>query len=268
MSTHFVRFFSQALAGMGEFYMCLPEKDLPVFLKDNPYYQRGTKTLILLHGYNGGSSDWLYGSQMQDYAMKYNLAVVTPAGRNSFYLNKKATGHHFQTFIGEELVRFLQNTYGLAMNKEDTFIGGFSMGGYGAIRTALHHPEVFAGAIGLSSGLITDQFAAMKHGDKSVMITRLSYYEHLFGDLDKVKGSDKDPKWLAERALALGDGKPALYLACGTEDGAIWASRDFHAYLDQIGYEHTYEEGPGIHNFAFWDPYIARALDWMDEHKA
>ena len=30
-----------------------------------------------------------------------------------------------------------------------------------------------------------------------------------------------------------------------------------------LGVDLTYEEGPGVHNFDFWDPYIRRILDWL-----
>ncbi len=268
MAVHGISMHSASLGHITHMVAVVPTERRARPGEPEPAPVKDLRLLILLHGYSGIDTDWYRGSSIAELAMKHNIAVVMPDGANSFYVDDEILGQLYEQLLWKEIPRFMRDTFPISTRREDTFIGGFSMGGYGAIRTALHHPEVFAGAIGLSSGLITDQFAAMKHGDKSVMITRLSYYEHLFGDLDKVKGSDKDPKWLAERALALGDGKPALYLACGTEDGAIWASRDFHAYLDQIGYEHTYEEGPGIHNFAFWDPYIARALDWMDEHKA
>ena len=53
MSVLHVRFRSEALAGNGEFYLHLPDKEIPFFLKGNPYYERPVKTLILLHGYSG-----------------------------------------------------------------------------------------------------------------------------------------------------------------------------------------------------------------------
>ncbi len=241
--------------------MAFPGRPEPEPVKD-------LRLLILLHGYSGIDTDWIRGSSIAELAMRHNIAVVMPDGGNSFYLDDEILGELYETLLWKEIPRFVRDTFPISARREDTFIGGFSMGGYGALRTALHHPEVFAGAIGLSSGLLTDQLSAMKHGDRRMMVTRLSYYEHHFGDLDQVKGSDFDPKALASKALALGEKKPALYIACGTEDHAIEMSRDFHAYLDGIGYEHTYEEGPGIHNFAFWDTYIKRALDWMDAQKA
>ncbi|MBR4122396.1 MAG: hypothetical protein IKR06_03805, partial [Erysipelotrichaceae bacterium] len=114
MSTLFVRFRAESLACNGEFYMHLPPKTVPFFMKDNPYYQRETKTLILLHGYSGDSTDWLYNSAAADFSLKYNLAVVMPSGGIGFYVDKKATGHRYCKFIGEDLIAYLRETFGLA----------------------------------------------------------------------------------------------------------------------------------------------------------
>ena len=153
MATHFVRFRSQALARNGEFYIHLPEKpeNLPFFLKDNPYYQRPAKTLILLHGYSGDCTDWLYNSPAAEYSMKYNLAVVMPSGGLNFYVDRPATGRQHCRFIGEDLIKYLRDTFNLCQNREDTLIGGLSMGGFGALHTGLMYPETFGGIIALSS---------------------------------------------------------------------------------------------------------------------
>ncbi len=266
MSTHFVRFFSQALAGNGEFYMCLPEKGMTLFLKDNPHYQRKTKTLILLHGYNGGSSDWLYGSQMQDYSMKYNLAVVTPAGRNSFYLNKISTGYQFQTLNGEELIRFLRDTYRLTMTKEDTFIGGFSMGGFGALHTGFAYPETFGGVMALSSALIIHQLKDMSPKMQSPM-ANYEYYVDTFGDLSKAEKSDHNPEVLFKRNKRKGIANPRIYMACGTEDFLITPNREMRDFLKKQKADLKYEEGPGMHNWDFWTPYTYKGIEYLLEEK-
>ena len=69
-------YFSSALAGQNTFNLVLPN-DVPPFMADaNPHYQRPMKTLVLLHGYNGGTDDWVAGSSIQELAVQYNLAVI------------------------------------------------------------------------------------------------------------------------------------------------------------------------------------------------
>ncbi|MBR3006110.1 MAG: hypothetical protein IKH68_05600, partial [Erysipelotrichaceae bacterium] len=157
MSILHVRFRAESLAQNGEFYMHLPPKTPPFFMKDNPYYQRERKVMVLLHGYTGDATDWLYNSAAADLSMRYNLAIVMPNGGISFYLDRKPTGRQYAKFIGEELIDYLRETFGLAMKKEDTLIGGVSMGGFGALHTGLAYPERFSGVMALSSALIIHQ---------------------------------------------------------------------------------------------------------------
>ena len=54
-----------------------------------------------------------------------------------------------------------------------------------------------------------------------------------------------------------------FYLACGTEDGLLGVNRQFRDHLLRLGYDVTYEEGPGVHDWYFWDEYILKALNWL-----
>ena len=190
MSTHFVKFRSNALGRNGEFYIHLADKNLPDFLKlNNPYYKRKAKTIILLHGYSGDCTDWLYNSAAADFSLKYNLNVVMPSGGLDFYLDKKATGHHYCEFIGEDLVNYLRDTFHIAMKKEDTFIGGLSMGGFGALHTGLMYPETFGGIMALSSALIIYHLKDMKPDMGDQTMANYEYYVNAVRKIRSQSGS-------------------------------------------------------------------------------
>lgn len=123
--------------------------------------------------------DWLTGSLIQELALKYNLAVVMPAGENSFYLNGKGTGRGYETFTAVELPAYCQKTFGLSDKPEDNFIGGLSMGGFGAIHTALKYPEYFGKMFGLSSALIVNGIKGMK-GREATTILQIMTTIHRF----------------------------------------------------------------------------------------
>ena len=157
-------FNSDCLRRMVNFHIVLPN-DLPKeWTADNPHYKRPMKTLFLLHGYTGNSMDWMTGSAVCELAGNYNLAVVCPAGENSFYLDGPETGRKYATYVGEELVQYVRKTFRLAERMEDTYIGGLSMGGFGAIHTALQFNYNFARAFALSSALIVHEVAHMQPG--------------------------------------------------------------------------------------------------------
>ena len=254
MSTLFAKFRSGALSCNGEFYIHLPDKEIPFFLKDNPYYNRPTKTMILLHGYSGDCTDWLYSSAAQDFSMKYNLAIVMPSGGISFYVDKKASGHHYCEFIGKDLVKYLRDTFNIALSKEDTYIGGLSMGAQGASTIGLAHPEVFS-KIFCMSGV-----AAKPSGGRSkIDLNWFGEGENLYtpgnmaGD-KKLVNTKQDGWYSAKKIVEEGLERPEFYLTIGDKDFLLELTRSFKKYMDDLGYNIYYEEIPGYaHEWDFWD---------------
>ena len=224
--------------------------------------QKPLKTLYLLHGIFGNYTDWVNGTRIQAWAEANDLAVIMPSGENRFYLDDEKSGELYGEFIGKELVEFTRKLFPLSDKREDTFIAGLSMGGYGAIRNGLKYAENFGCVIGLSAALVHDTW---KDADNSAPIFtfRRIYYEAIFGEYDKVKGSDKDPKALLLKLKEEGRPVPKMYLCCGTEDGLVTANRDFRDFLNENGVDLTYVEGPGKHDWVFWDTYIKKVLDWL-----
>lgn len=224
--------------------------------------QKPLKTLYLLHGIFGNYTDWVNGTRIQAWAEANDLAVIMPSGENRFYLDDEKSGELYGEFIGKELVEFTRKLFPLSDKREDTFIAGLSMGGYGAIRNGLKYAENFGCVIGLSAALVHDTW---KDADNSAPIFtfRRNYYEAVFGEYDKVKGSDKDPKALLLKLKEEGRPVPKMYLCCGTEDGLVTVNRDFRDFLNENGVDLTYVEGPGKHDWVFWDTYIKKVLDWL-----
>ena len=219
------------------------------------------KTLYLLHGIFGDETDWVCGTRLQSWAQDRNLAVVMPAGENSFYVDNPRASRLYGTYIGKELVDFTRRTFPLSAKREDTFIGGLSMGGFGAIVNGLQNPETFGAVCALSSALILDSMMENKEYTDFLM-TNKGYYESVFGDLDQVRGSNMDYDALAKK-VAKEPVKPRFYMACGTEDGLIGVNWAFRDHLQGLAFDVTYEEGPGVHDWYFWDKYILKAMEWL-----
>lgn len=219
------------------------------------------KTLYLLHGIMGNYTDWVSGTRVQSWAQDRNLAVVMPSGDNSFYVDNPKSSANYGTFIGKELVDFTRRTFPLSRKREDTFIGGLSMGGFGSIVNGLQNPETFGAVCALSSALILDSAPQNKEYTDNLFTNR-GYYESIFGDLTKVRGSFFDYDALAEKVAPLAE-KPKFYMACGTEDELIGVNRQFRDHLQKLGFDVTYEEGPGVHDWYFWDKYILKAMEWL-----
>lgn len=216
------------------------------------------KTLYLLHGFLGNYTDWVSGTRIQRWAEERDLCVVMPSGDNAFYVDRSETGNCYGQFIGKELVEITRRMFPLSRKREDTFIGGLSMGGFGAMRNGLKYHDTF-GAIISFSGVLE----MLKVTPSSVsQRMNMEFEEGLFGDLKKAAVSDKNPIWLVNELAGKPD-LPHIYIACGTQDHLITHSRNFRDLLIKNGFRVTYEEGPGGHEWDFWDAYIKKALDWL-----
>lgn len=254
-----VNFFSKSLFRITNFHIVLPN-DVPDMMKQgNKHYEREMKTLYLLHGFSGNTLDWMLGSLAQDLAVKYNLAIVTPNGENSFYLDQKGTGRAYGTYIGEDLVEYVSKTFGLSSKKEDIFIGGLSMGGFGAIHTGLKYKDTFGGMFGLSSALIINKIIGKEQGYRDE-VADFDYYEAVFGNLNELDESENNPEYLLKTRLANGETIQPIYMACGTEDFLINENREFHEVLLQNNVSHTYQESTGVHDWKFWNEYLEPAI--------
>lgn len=253
-----VDFFSKSLMRTVTIQAIVP---VDKFIDEKPKEKKPYKTLYLLHGIFGNDTDWVSGTRIQRWAQAHDLAVIMPAGENKFYVDNERTHEYYSQFIGEELVNFTRDLFPLSTKREDTFIAGLSMGGYGAITNGLKYHQTFGHIAGLSSALMIEEHVKAVDGDDIPYINKRSYLESVFGNLNALIGSDKDYKALVER-LDVKD-IPHIYLACGQDDFLIKNNRDYKDFLIQHGVDVTYEEGPGAHEWDFWDRYIYKVLEWL-----
>ncbi len=220
------------------------------------------KTLYLLHGYMGNNIDWLINTQINEFSQQFNIAVVMPSGENGFYVDQKQSGYMGSQYISRELVEYTRGILPLSRRREDTFIAGLSMGGYGALYNGLKYPEVFGATIALSSAIIGDTIKSASDEPNFMGITR-GYYKALLGDdcfdID-IDASEYNPSVLAGKILKEGKPLPKLYFACGYNDMLCLGNRKLHEELSALGFEHCYEEGPGTHEWAFWNRHLQRGL--------
>jgi enterochelin esterase-like enzyme len=85
--------------------------------------------------------------------------LVVPNGANilkgSFYVNSPVTGN-WEDFIVQDVIGYIDSNYRTIARPEGRGLGGFSMGGFGAINLAMRHPELFSAAYLLSPGLFDE----------------------------------------------------------------------------------------------------------------
>ncbi len=212
--------------------------------------------LYLLHGLSDDHSIWLRRTSVERYVSELGLAVVMPAVARSFYCDMKH-GLKYWSFISDELPKIVQSFFHVSPRREDNFVAGLSMGGYGAFKLAMAKPENYAAAISLSGAL---------DAEKRVKVWKSQEMTDIFGD--KVTGTENDLFHLAKKVSKLDSGQiPALFQSCGTEDFLIDENRAFKKHADKLGLKIDYEEKPGVHDWAYWDKAIVRSLQWLVRKK-
>lgn len=231
-----------------------------------PREEKPYKTLYLLHGVFGSYIDWVTGTRIQRFAEENDLCVIMPSGDNAFYVDQPAANNMYGEFIGKELVELTRKMFPLSRKREDTFIGGLSMGGYGALRNGLKYSDTFGCITALSSACQMEEMAS-RTTDPGFMLVNKSYAEACFGDLTKLLESDKNPKFLAKNMKAEGKPFPKIFMACGDQDSLLPANKDMAAFLTEQGADVTFEVGSGNHEWDFWDTYIKKAIDWLPTEK-
>lgn len=209
--------------------------------------------LYLLHGLSDDHTIWMRRTAIERHVEGMGLAVIMPSVNRSFYADMKY-GYKYWTFISEELPAFVQSIFPISDKREDTFATGLSMGGYGAMKLALNYPEKFAAAASLSGAL---------DNVYSVDNKQFPDYEIIFGENAKIKGTNCDLFYLAEKVAASKEPKPMLFQCCGTEDFLYEDNIRFRDFCRKLPLEYTYEEEPGDHNWGYWDMKIQSVLKWL-----
>lgn len=251
-----------------EFYSNILQRTVPLQILlpadyTDPKANKRWKTLYLLHGFFGNCSDWVLMGDAQGVSNDYDLCVVMPSGNNDFYVNAPYGIRDSARFVSEELVDFTRRLLPLSHKREDTLIGGLSMGGFGTLYNALTYSEVFGAGIALSSALVLEKDSLDDLPDEpNFMGVCKGYYQEVFGeDLSLLPDSDMHPRVAAEKMLAAGKPIPNLYIACGVNDMLKYPNRKLSKALTDMGIVHVYEEGPGTHEWNFWKLYLRKGLN-------
>ncbi len=245
-------FFSETLALSVSAHVILPQ--IPAGKR------RLHPTLFLLHGLSDDHTMWMRRTSIERYATERKLAVIMPAVGRSFYQDT-AGGARYWTFLSEELPATMRRFFPLSEKRADNFAAGLSMGGYGALRLALSHPDRFAAVASFSGAL--DYVRRLREAPKPHSRISRAEWQFIAGQSPDAEGSPSDLFHLAKRAAARRGSKPAVWLSCGTEDEIICDTRAFHSHLKKLGWTHHHETGPGGHDWAYWDTQIQRAIAWL-----
>lgn len=228
---------------------------MDVVLPDGPAPEEGFATLFLLHGMTDDCTIWQRRTSIERYADERRMAVVMPGTDLCWYANT-AAGENYFDFIADELPRACRRMLpGLTRLRERSFVAGLSMGGYGALRCALKRPDVFSRVASLSGAV--DIFWLSQD---PMPLGRPFCWEDVFGPREEIPGSEHD---LFRAAEQLKENRPEIWMWCGTEDDLYDMNVRMRDHLRRLGYALAYSEGPGDHQWKYWDREIQNVLNWL-----
>ena len=206
--------------------------------------------LILLHGMGDDYTSWLRRTNVERYALERGIAVVMPDGGLSCYHNM-LRGGRYRDYILDELPGLLRSMLPLSARREDSFIAGCSMGGFGALKLGMARPEQYA-AIGCFSAAHMEY--RPEHPRNQAMLARV------YGETLDACDAQIEADILAVNA---GSRSIRLWHACGDEDvlrANALKSRDFFETLPEGAIEYSFMTLPGRHDWALWDAMLAEFM--------
>lgn len=216
--------------------------------------------MYLLHGMGNGYTAWEQWTTIERVGDGRNLAYIMPEAYIGWYTDCKY-GMKWYTYLTEELPRKMHEIFPhISDKREETFIAGMSMGGYGALKCALKESDRFAAAgifaAGIDMGYIIN--------DETNDIAERKFMEDIFGSPEEFYASDNNLFNLAEMHKNDSD-KTRLFFGCGRQDRFYNDNVQMRDNLKEKGWELVWNEADYGHDFTYWDILLPAFLNWIDE---
>lgn len=255
-------FFSKTLQNHVDVNVLIPsmaDNDCLFHEMEEIYKPGRMKALYLLHGALDDYTAWLRNTVVERYAQEKGIAVVMPSGQNGFYSNAKYGLNYFD-FITDELPRMIEYTFPVSPEREDRYIAGASMGGYGASKCALRKPDRYR-AFGAFSGALDPGELEPKMKAQGFDFFR---YDLIFGGVDQVAGSEDDLYRLAG-GLKGREKLPDAFIACGEEDTNNYQMGcRLYEVMKDSGAKARFMGEHGMHDWIYWDTCIREFISWIE----
>ncbi len=215
--------------------------------------------VFLLHGGGGGFRDWTNDSDVARFA-EAGLLLVMPEAANSYYTNAvDPPQDRYEDYIVSDLISDVESKFPVATGRSNRAIVGISMGGFGAIKLALHHPELFSFAGGMSSAIDVPRRAfSMRRWQQS------RHYRSIFGSAGSQTRRDNDPFVLIRTSNP--ETAPYFFLTCGEQEGLLPANREFAALLKARHFQFEFHTVPGTHDWNQWNAWLPIMFRSLAQH--
>lgn len=244
-----------------------PGYDLPV------HQGAGTTTLrypvlYFLHGLGDNEQTLMNSGELnlidnlQEEHKIGDFLIVTPQGGANFYVNSRDGRVRYGDFFLREFMPFIERKYRIAAGRNTRGISGVSMGGYGALRMAFAHPELFGSASAHSAALVASP---------RMLNSALNSNSELAQVLGRAFGKPVDmPFWEANSPFVIARKNAPLlrnmkiYFDCGKEDdyGFEAGAQALHDQLKAEKIKHEFHLYPGNHGLRYFLAHLGESLQF------
>jgi len=225
--------------------------------------------LYFLHGL-GDNEQTLFNSGgltlLDDLYKQHKIGeflIVAPEGGRTFYVNSVDGSVRYSDFFLREFIPHIENKYRISSGRKNRAISGISMGGYGALRLAFAHPEMFSAVSAQSAALITESPQELDTAAKSgAPLGKL--LATVFGNpIDVPHWKENSPFVLAQKNAAA-IRKLAIYFNCGQDDnyGFEKGAAALDEQLKKESVKHEYQSYPGDHSVAYFLSHFAEVMEF------
>ncbi|MCH2207728.1 MAG: alpha/beta hydrolase-fold protein [Lentisphaerales bacterium] len=241
----FVTVKSQNLKGRGDITLFEPEGD----------FEDPLPLVILLHGVYGSHWSWTFSGSAHLTAAEMikngdmkPMVIAMPSdglwGDGAFYTEH--SGKNFEKWIIEDVVEAACEVSDLINKTSQKFIGGLSMGGFGALRIGAKYPKEFSAISGHSSATrfsefeqaVEEKYDWLGHQNWDVMTEILKNREQL----------------------------PPFRFDCGVDDFLIEGNRLLNKQLNNHAIAHDYAEYPGEHTWEYWSEHVRKTFKFFSKY--
>lgn len=256
-----LKFYSHYLGMESSAQVILPD-ERPQKMQDHG--EKKYPVLYLLHGQFDDDTAYIRKSLIETYVQNMDLIVVMPNVHRSFYTNCKE-GHAYYSFIEEELPVIIGNFFHASPNREDRFIAGLSMGGYGALKIALNAPHKYAACASMSGAIDPIEANTNKEAKAYPVPDMAANIFRVFGSKEDFKNSENDLCFKLRELDKTEGPKPKFFISCGSDDFLLHQNKEFvRIFKEELEtMDCVFKQTPGSHNWEYWNKALIDVLDFF-----
>lgn len=234
----------------------MPQVDYTIYLPDSMTAGRKFPIAYLLHGGGCSNTEWQdhgHLEEVMDSLIRRGevapMIVVCPEAnkKNMIWFNDPLW--RYEDFFFTEFMPYIEHTYPVIADRRYRFVGGFSMGGGGAVVYGIHHPELFSMVYDMSGYLRRQPLDFLKNDPQGEWRQQVVERNNPILVVSRAS-ADQVNRWK----------QVSWFVDCGDHDFTLEGNMDFVKALRKQGIDYQMRVHSGAHNWDYWAPCLVNAL--------